>query len=134
MYMGRMALRTLKTDLTGCKTVKMTAARMVCALVNGLPDQWEGMELVHLCEHNTCINPLHLAWGTSHDNNSRNRNGGYDTLLRQRGGDAYARSVPVAELRRRWEMALGPGDEKQQPTDTAAETVRVSEASGAGLL
>lgn len=94
---------------TSLEPVKMRAARLVCALVNGVPDRWEEgvTELVHLCDNDRCISPLHVVWSTRAVNGSHNRAGQYEQELAKRGGPAYYTTWHVKDFIRRWKDALG---------------------------
>lgn len=73
------------------RAVHITAARLVNAVCNGLPqdltdiadsgDEWPKIQVIHVCCQCRCVNPRHLLWGNNKLNASRNRNNVYQTAL-----------------------------------------------------
>ena len=73
-YRGHQCLPFPDTPLGTRRTIlfrgqSMQAARAMCILKRGEPDR-PGLKARHLCGngHMSCVNPMHLAWGTDEEN------------------------------------------------------------------
>ena len=79
------------------KSVSITAARLINAICNGLPqnlvdiansgDEWRKIQVIHVCCQCRCVNPRHLLWGDNKLNASRNHNNVYQAALDKRNDE-----------------------------------------------
>lgn len=110
-------LQQQRGDTKG-KAVCISAARLVNAVCNGLPDgvgriddpasreEWRKTHVIHVCCQCNCVNPRHLLWGNNRLNASRNKNNSYQTVLNARGDDR----IDIASMILTWTTKAQAGN------------------------
>lgn len=114
IYLGRRADMTLEElafymgsgaqpmqDKTSGKSIRVTAARLVCAVCNGLPEEpllqhkpWDGswglqIQVSHACQRDKCVNPRHLFWCKAAVNLSQNKDNSFERELQRLDIDKF---------------------------------------------